>query len=433
MKIPEKDKLAHNLIDFIDKSTSPFHCIDEIRRILNENGFSELIEGERWKPITGEKYYTVRNGSALIAFTIADKSPADYGFRIIGTHSDSPGFRIKSNALMISEKKYLRLNTEIYGGPIINTWLDRPLSIAGRIACRSGDPLKPEIMNICIDEPLLVIPNLAIHMNRDVNKGIELNAQKDTLPLLGLAKDSIEKDNYLIEFLAEKSGIKADEIIDFDLFLYDNQKGCITGLGKEFISSGRIDNLESVHAALKALVSCSGTENNVLAVFNNEEVGSLTMQGADSNFLSDVLERIVAAAGGDREDFFRSLSSSFMISADTAHALHPNRDDKADPTHRPVINQGPVIKISASSSYTSDSYSIAVFEELCRKTDVPVQKFYNRSDQRGGSTIGPVSSAHVAVRCVDVGIPILAMHSVRELCGVDDHEYITQVFYKFYG
>ncbi len=334
---------------------------------------------------------------------------------------------------MTSENTYVRLNTEVYGGPILNTWMDRPLSIAGRVTLRGNNPLFPETRLLNINKPILIIPNIAIHMNREVNQGVELNKQKDTLPLLSLVNESLEKDKYLINTIASELAVDVSDILDFDLFLYEYEKGSVIGLNKEFISSPRLDDLAMVHAGIKALINTKvNMATNVMVCFDNEEVGSSTKQGADSNLLSNILERIVLSFNKGREDFFRSLSNSFMISADLAHAVHPNAGEKHDPVNRPVINKGPVIKISANQSYTSDSNSIAVYEQICNNAGVPVQKFVNRSDLRGGSTIGPISSTHLHIRSVDIGTPILAMHSIRELGGIEDQKSITKSFEEFY-
>ena len=426
-------ELAKNLIDFIYESPSAFHAVKSTKKILNRKGFMELSEGERWQLQKGGKYFVIKNDSAIIAFIVGSGIIAKKGFKIIGAHTDSPSFRIKPCPEITAEKNYIKLNTEVYGGPILNTWLDRPLSLAGRVTVKGKNLLYPEAALVNIKKPILIIPNLAIHMNRSINKGVELNKQTDVLPLLGLINDTLEKDNLLIKTIAEEFKVEPEEILDFDLFLYEYDKGNIMGLNNEFISSSRLDDLEMVHAGVTALGNSDVTEaTNVLACFDNEEVGSSTKQGADSEFLANTLERIVISFGGDREDYFRALYKSFMISADAAHAVHPNRGDKSDPTNRPIINKGPVIKISSNQKYTSDSNSIAVYEAICKNANVPVQKFVNRSDEPGGSTIGPISSTHVGIRTVDMGTPLLAMHSVRELCGVQDHTYVEKSFEEFY-
>lgn len=426
-------ELAKNLIDFIYESPSAFHAVKSIKKILNKKGFIELGEGERWELQKGGKYFVIRNDSAIISFIVGSGIIAKKGFKIIGAHTDSPSFRIKPCPEIISENNYIKLNTEVYGGPILNTWFDRPLSLAGRVTIKGKDLLYPEAALVNIKRPIMIIPNLAIHMNRSVNKGVELNRQTDVLPLLGLINDTLEKDNLLIKTIAKEFKIEPEEILDFDLFLYEYEKGKIMGLNNEFVSSSRLDDLEMIHAGVTALSNSDVTDaTSILACFDNEEVGSSTKQGADSEFLASTLERIVISFGGDREDYFRSLYKSFMISADAAHAVHPNRGDKSDPTNRPIINKGPVIKISSNQKYTSDSNTASVYEAICKKAKIPVQKFVNRSDETGGSTIGPISSTHVGIRTVDMGTPLLAMHSVRELCGVEDHAYVEKSFEEFY-
>ncbi|MDP4145837.1 MAG: M18 family aminopeptidase [Bacillota bacterium] len=424
---------AKKLIDFIYESPTAFHAVEASKKILERNGFEELKEQERWELKKKGKYYITKNDSALIAFIVGTGIVAKKGFKIVGAHTDSPGFKIKPSPEIVSENSYIKLNTEVYGGPILNTWLDRPLSLAGRVTLMSEDILYPETRLINIKKPILIIPNLAIHMNREVNKGIELNKQADTLPIIALINEQLEKENYLISLIAEELNVKKDDIVDFDLFLYEYEKGTIMGVNNEFISSSRLDDLEMLHAGIVALANSDATDaTNVMVCFDNEEVGSSTKQGADSPMLSNILERIVLSFGGDREDFFRALSRSFIISADAAHAVHPNKGEKSDPTNRPLINKGPVIKISASQSYTSDSNSSAVYELICKKAGVPVQKFVNRSDEKGGSTIGPISWTHLNIRSVDIGTPLLAMHSIRELCGVEDHSYVEKSFEEYY-
>ncbi|GAA0733497.1 M18 family aminopeptidase [Clostridium oceanicum] len=426
-------KVSDNLINFIYDSPSPFHVVENIKYILDSNDFEELKECERWDLVKGGKYYVTKNDSAIIAFSIGDKDIENSGFRIVGAHTDSPTFKIKPNPHIFSKGDYVKLNTEVYGGPILNTWMDRPLSLAGRVTVKGKNPFNPETKLINVKKPIIIIPNLAIHMNREVNKGYELNRQKDMLPILGMINEKLEKKDYLTNILCRELNIKKSDILDFELFLYEFEKGCVMGMDNEFISSPKLDDLTMVHAGLKALVE-TDIENSskMLVCFDNEEVGSSTKQGADSPLLSNVIERIVLALGKDREDYFRTLSKSFIISCDSAHAVHPNREEKADPTNKPIINQGPVIKINANQSYTSDSYSTSVYEEICNVAKVPVQKFVNRSDERGGSTIGPISSTHVNINSVDVGTPLLAMHSIRELGGVKDQVYMIESLKKFY-
>ncbi len=430
----ENLQLANNLIDFIYDSPTAFHAVATLKDMLNKEGFKELKEEEKWNLEKEGKYYVSKNDSALIAFKIGKGKIQDHGFKLIGAHTDSPTFRIKPNPEIISENAYVKLNTEAYGGAILSTWFDRPLAIAGRVVLRSNNPLEPKIQLVNIKKPIVVIPNLAIHMNRNVNSGVEINKQKDTLPLLSLVNETLEKDKYLLNTVAGELKVRPEEIIDFDLFLYEYEKGTVMGLNNEFISCGRLDDLSMVHGATKALISSKGSmATNVMVAFDNEEVGSSTKQGADSDLLANLLERIVISLGGGREEFFRALAKSFIISADLAHAVHPNMGELHDPVNRPVINKGPVIKINANQKYTSDGDSTAVYEEVCRRAGVPVQKFVNRSDAAGGSTIGPISSTHLNIRSVDMGTPILAMHSIRELGGVIDHGYVIKSFEEFYN
>ena len=426
-------KFAEELIEFIYKSPTAFHAVKSLKGILSGEGFKEIREEEKWKLEKGSKYFMTKNDSALIAFVVGKGKIHENGFKIIGAHTDSPSFRVKPNPEMVSENTYIKLNTEVYGGPILNTWLDRPLALAGRVILKGDNPLYLESKLVNINKPMMIIPNLAIHMNRGVNEGIALNKQVDMLPMAGLINDQFEKDNFLVKILSQELTVDAKEILDFDLFLYEYEKGTIIGLEEEFISSGRLDDLEAVHGGITALIKSQVPKaTNVLVCFDNEEVGSSTKQGADSPMLTNVLERIVLALDGNREDYFRALSKSFIISADAAHAVHPNKGEKSDPTNKPLLNKGPAIKLAANQSYTSDSDSTSVFKALCEKAQVPVQKFVNRSDERGGSTIGPISSTHLNIRSVDIGTPMLAMHSIRELCGVMDHYYVEKVFEEFY-
>lgn len=429
-----KLEFAKELIDFLYESPTAFHAVKNVKEVLNKEGFTELCECSKWELEKGGKYYTTKNNSALIAFTVGKGEIEQEGFKLIGAHTDSPTFRVKPNCEMTVENSYVRLNTEVYGGPILNTWFDRPLGIAGRVILKSDSILFPKSELVNINKPLLIIPNMAIHMNREINKGFEINAQKDTLPVLSLVNEKLEKGNYLINLLAEELKVNKEEIIDFDLYLYEYEKGSIVGLNDEFISMGRLDDLQMVHAGINALVKSNITQaTNVMVCYDNEEIGSATKQGADSDMLSNILERIVLSLGKDREGFFRALAKSYIISADNAHAVHPAAPEKHDPTSRPLINKGPVIKINANQAYTTDADSDAVYEMVCKKAGVPVQKFVNRSDARGGSTIGPINSTHLNIRSVDIGNPTLSMHSIRELAGVDDHTYAMKSFLEFYN
>ncbi|WP_163191896.1 M18 family aminopeptidase [Clostridium thermarum] len=426
-------KYAEELLAFINESPTAYHAVLTTEGILKNKGYEELKAEDKWSIMAGGKYYTKINDSAIFAFNVGHGNIEEHGFKIIGAHTDSPGFKIKPNPEICAEGKYISLNTEVYGGPIMNTWLDRPLSVAGRVAVRTNG-LLPKTLFVNIKRPIMVIPNLAIHFNRQANEGVPVNPQKHTLPLLAVIKDKVEKNEYLIKLLSKELKVEKEEILDFDLYLYEYEKGSIVGSEEDFISSGRLDNLAMVHAGLEALINTNAQGGvNLLACFDNEEVGSSTRQGADSEVLPHILERILLSLGKGREELFRAYAHSFMISADLAHAIHPNSTEKYDPINRAVINGGPVIKVSAAQKYTSDSVTAGVYEMICKRAGVPVQRFVNRSDERGGSTIGPISSTHLPIKSVDIGTPILAMHSVRELGGVHDHGYVIKSFTEFFS
>jgi aspartyl aminopeptidase len=428
-----KNTFAQDLMDYIAAGPTAFHAVAETEKRLKKAGFIELAEHDAWKLKKGGKYFLKKNDSALLAFVMGSGDPAETGFRIVGTHTDTPCFRVKPLPEMTAEDSYIKLNTEVYGGPILSTWMDRPLSLAGRVVVAGRGPLQPKSVLVDFQRPVAIIPNLAIHMNRDVNDGVKLNRQVDMLPLLGQTAEKFEKKGFFVRLVARELKVKPADILDYDLFLYEPGQGCFVGLEEEFISAPRIDNLGSTHAALAALIAAGASKaTTVLAAFDNEEVGSSTKQGAGSPMLATLLERIVTAQGGNRESFFRATAQTILVSADAAHAAHPNKGEKCDPTNRPLLNRGPAIKVAASQSYTTDAPSAAMFEALCRSAKVPVQRFLNRSDERGGSTIGPISSAHLDTRAVDVGIPLLAMHSVRELAGARDPEYLMKAIREFY-
>lgn len=427
-------KLSEELIDFIHNSASPFHAVDTMAGQLEKAGFKALNLSDEWRLTKGGKYYLSRNGSALFAFIIGSGEPEVEGFKILAAHSDSPTFRIKPDPEIDSDNHFVRLNTEVYGGPILMTWLDRPLSIAGRVSLRSNQPLWPDNRLVNFNRPLLIIPSLAIHLNRTVNEGIELNRQKEMLPILGLAKGKNVGHGMLKRMLAKELGVADEDILDYDLSLNEYNRGCIMGYDNEFISAPKLDNLAMAHASIKGLLeSKPGKSTQMVAIFDNEEVGSLTKQGADSPLLRNLFERILLHLGLSGEKIQRTIYQSFMISADMAHSVHPSHTEKYDPVLHPLINRGPVIKITANQKYTSDADSIAVFVQICEKAGVPYQKFVNHSDIAGGSTLGNISSGHLDIRTVDVGNPMLAMHSVRELAGVDDHDYIIKAFSTFFN
>lgn len=425
---------ARDLIEFIDESPSAYHVINNSVDLLLENKFEELNINEKWELKEGGKYFVKKSDSTILSFTIGKKLDLLNGFRIFGSHTDSPGFRIKPNPEMITNG-VVRLNTEVYGGPILNTWFDRPLSIAGRLIIKSKKTFRPEVKIISIEDKILTIPNLAIHQNREVNNGVKIDRQNDTLPIISLINESFEKENYLLKFIASKSEINYEDILDFDLYLYATEKGDLVGINNELISAPKLDNLVSVYAGLIGMIENENIDNkiNVFVGFDNEEIGSATKQGADSNYLINILERIIYGLGYTRNDFLTMLSSSFMLSADGAHAAHPAHMVKTDPTNCGKMNEGVSIKMSANQRYTSDAYSIGVIKQVIDNTDIKIQYFVNQSNEIGGSTIGPISSTHLDVEAIDLGIPMLAMHSVRELCGIKDVYYLKELAKEFFA
>ena len=427
-------KLAKELIDFLYKSPTAYHAASSVKDMLDNEGFEEIFEKDSWKFKKGGKYYLVKNNSAVIAFKVGNGEIEKDGFRLIGAHTDAPGFRIKPNAEMKTEDHYVRLNTEVYGGPILYTWFDRPLGIAGRVILKGKSALKPRVELVNINKPVLIIPSLAIHMNRSVNEGYNFNRQKDTLPLVGFVNEELEKKGYLMSLLTDELGVSEDEILDFDLFLYEYEKGCVMGINEELISAGKLDDQWMVFAGIKALINSTDIDSTkVMICIDNEEIGSLTAQGAQSKLIRGTLERIAIALGKNSEEFSRAVSNSIMISADLAHAVHPNLPEKHDPTNRPLLGNGPVLKIAASGSYSTEGVAAGIFESVCKEANVPVQKFVNRSDVRGGTTIGPMSAADLCIPVIDMGAPLIGMHSIRELASVKDNFYTIEAFTKFFS
>lgn len=430
----EVKSFAREVIEFIDESPSTYHVVKNCSDILDENGFERIMPREKWKIKKGGKYFLKKSSSTIIAFTVGEDFDVKNGFKIFGAHTDSPCFRIKPNPEIVTEN-VVRLNTEVYGGPILSTWFDRPLSIAGRVIVKGEDSFFPRTVKIKIDEPLLTIPNLAIHQNREVNNGVKIDKQNDVLPVISLINKNFEREGYLERIILEKTGIKKEDIIDFDLYLYATEKGCLLGANEEFMSSPKIDNLASVYTGLIGLLEAEENQDriNIFVAFDNEEIGSATKQGADSNYLLNTLERISLALGLSRGDFLQMLESSYILSADAAHAAHPAHLGKTDPTNHGKINEGISIKISAKQKYTSDGYSIAVIKQLIEGTEIQIQPFVNESNELGGSTIGPISSTHLDIDGVDLGVPMLAMHSVRELCGIFDVFYLKELAKEFFS
>ena len=414
------------LFDFITSSPSPFHAVWNMKQRLESEGYEQLLESQNWELKEGGKYYVIRNGSSILAFRIPKTEFR--GFQIMASHSDSPSFKIKENPEMEVEGHYVKLNVEKYGGMLCAPWLDRPLSVAGRLVVREGNRLVTKLVSV--DRDLVLIPNLAIHMNREANDGYKYNAQKDMLPLYGMG---CEKGTFLKQ-IAEAAGVHAENIVGSDLFLYNRMEGSIWGAEEEFISIGNLDDLQCAFASLQAFLAAEdGGSIPVHCVFDNEEVGSSTKQGAASTFLLDTLQRINEGLGRTNGQYHQALASSFMLSADNAHAVHPNQADKTCPTNRPYPNGGVVIKYSANQKYTTDGMAAAIFTRICEEAEVPYQTFLNRSDLPGGSTLGNISNTQVALNTVDIGLAQLAMHSPYETGGVKDTDYLIRAAKKFYG
>ena len=413
------------LFDFIKKSPTPFHAVKTVCETLSEKGYFELCESEKWNLEAGKGYFVTRNGSSVIAFRVPENDFS--GFMLTASHCDSPCFKIKENA-ELPDNYYVRLSTEGYGGMLCTTWFDRPLSVAGRVIVKENGTYRAKLINA--DRDLLLIPNLAIHMNRDANSGYAYNAQTDLLPLYG---DISAKDTFL-DTISKYADVEKEEILSHDLFLYNRQKGTLWGANEEFLSAPRLDDLQCACASLYGLLGADRKQAvSVHCVLDNEEVGSTTKQGAASTFLRDTLFRICTVFGMDTQDYFIALSKSFMISADNAHAVHPNHTDKADPVNRPYLNEGIVIKYNANQKYCTDGISAAMFKDICKQADVPYQTFTNRSDMAGGSTLGNISNTQVALNTVDIGLPQLAMHSPYETAGVKDTEYLLKAAKAFFA
>lgn len=431
--------MINRLLKFLDASPVNFLAARNIACELEQNGYRRLDPQQPLGELkAGDKVYVTKNDSSVYAFRLGRKPLAETGFHMICAHSDSPTFRVKPHAEMTGEGGLVRLNTEVYGGPILSTWFDRPLTLAGRVIVRGKDAMSPETMLMHVRRPLLQISNLAIHFNRQVNDGVKLSKQKDMLPLLGLINDELEQDNLLmnviVEELSKQRPVSHEDILDFDLYLADTQPACTFGVHDEFISSGRLDDLSMCFAGLEALIAAPESDTTqVLAIFDNEETGSQTKQGAGSPFLASMLMRIARQQSGTEEAYWQAVERAFMISADNAHAFHPNYAEKYDPTNHPMLGGGPVIKFNASQKYASDAVSAAIFAEICRKAGVPCQRFVNHSDVAGGSTLGNILASTVPLRGVDMGNAILGMHSCRETGSVADHEYCVRAFTEFYS
>ena len=434
--------MIKRLLSFLDASPVNFLAVKNIADTLAANGFRRINPAlPLGKVKSGDRFFVTKNDSSIYAFRIGNKPIADAGFHMICAHCDSPTFRIKPHAEMLTEGGIVKLNTEVYGGPIMSTWFDRPLTLAGRVIVRGEDVMQPETLLLHIKRPLLQISNLAIHFNRQVNDGVALSKQKDVLPLLGQITSQLEAGNLLMNVILEElNSTRADcqfcakDVLDFDLYLADATPACTFGAHNEFISSGRLDDLSMCYAGLEALIASDTTDTTqVLALFDNEETGSQTKQGAGSPFLAYILKRIAMSQSHTEEAYYQAVERAFMISADNAHAWHPNYPEKYDPTNHPMLGGGPVIKFNAAQKYASDAVSAAVFAGLCEKAGVPCQRFVNHSDVAGGSTLGNILASSIPLRGVDMGNAILAMHSCRETGSVVDHEYCVKVFTEFFS
>jgi len=436
MKMKKSDWFAasESLLDYIDASPTPFHAVRELEKSLTDKGFSKLDEQGAWEVQPEGRYFVSRNQTSLVAFT-AGTAPLDAaGFKIIGAHTDSPNLRLKPNPLY-RKNGYLQLGVEVYGGALLTTWTDRDLSLAGRVVLRSGKGIRTQLVDFA--RPLCRIPQLAIHLNREVNeKGLVLNRQNHLPPILSMdGAGPLKSDTDLKKLVAKEIKCRVGDILGLELHLHDTQKSTLAGPEGEFIFAPRLDNLASCHAGLCALADNAGIKDplsRVLAFYDNEEVGSESAEGGASPFLKDVLERLLQKSAEPREALMRALARSLFVSADMAHAVHPNYSEKHDARHLPVLNGGPVIKSHAGKRYATDGISSAHFELLCEQAKVPVQRFAIRSDMFCGSTIGPITATNLGIRTVDIGSPMLSMHSIREMAGSKDHARLIRVFKKFF-
>lgn len=423
---------AQQLLTFIDASPSPWHAVETTKAMLNANGFKPLIENQPWQFRKNGKYYVVRDGASIIAFIVGDKPIAETGFKIVGAHTDSPGLRLKPKAAMANQG-IAQLGVEVYGGPILATFTDRDLSLAGRVMVKTNDSITSHL--VLLTEPLVRLPNLAIHMNREVNdKGLVLNKQTGLPLIFGFATDTAQAHDLLTQALAKAIDVQATDILTWDLNVYDTQAGVLWGLNQEFIANSQLDNLASCHAAIEALIATHKPESTcICALFDHEEVGSESATGASGSFMQDVISRICASTDTSEEDRLRGIANSFFISADMAHAFHPNHAGSYEPCHHVMVNQGPVIKTNANQRYSTNAETAARFIHLCEQAKVPYQQYTHRTDLGCGSTIGPILAAQLGMASVDIGNPMWAMHSIRESAGALDHAYMIAVLKQHYS
>ncbi len=434
IKNPETKRRVTDLCSFLDASPVNFLAAKTICRRLEDAGFIRLDPATKWNLDASQGYFVTQNDSAVFAF-VTPQHGAPNSMHIITAHSDSPGFRVKPKCEILCDGYTLKLNTEVYGGPILSTWFDRPLSLAGRVVLHNPEsPLRPGIVTVDFGRPMLTIPNLAIHFNRQVNDGVKLSRQKDMLPVVGRLADKSQAEGWLLHQVAGQLGIAPERISDYDLSLYDTTGACVVGPEGEYIQSGRIDDLSMAHAAMTAIIETAAKPAHslrVMGIFDNEETGSGTKQGAGSPILDYIMRRVFIALGADEADYMRAVADSFMISADNAHGVHPNYAEKQDPTNHPVLGDGPVIKINANCKYMTDAVSAAIYADICRGAGVPFQYFVNHSDSAGGSTLGNILTSQIPLRGVDMGAAIWAMHSARETASTADVPAIIDSFVHF--
>ncbi|MEG0228386.1 MAG: M18 family aminopeptidase [Lachnospiraceae bacterium] len=424
---------ADQLLTLVEEAVSPFHTIEAVKRQLFEAGYEEITLKEEWELKRGHRYCLTHHGSCLFAFTIGKEFQKSDGFRIGAAHGDFPGFRIKPNPEVVTEG-YVRLNTETYGGVNLASWMDRPLSVAGRVILKSEEPFQPEVRLIDVKKPILTIPNIAIHLEREMNKGMELNKQTHMLPILGLIEKELKGQGFFAEFLAKELKVVPEDILDYELNLYNTDTGDVLGIEEEFISAPRLDNLTSVQALVTGILEGERTKGiNMMVVFDHEEVGSKTKQGAGSTLMPLLLEKCYQSLGMSSQDYKNAIMDSLLMSVDVSHGFHPSYEAKNDPTNKSVLNQGFCIKEACSQSYATDSEGIAIVQQICRKQEIPYQKFVNRSDGTGGGTLGAIASAMLPVRTVDIGVPLLAMHSSRELMGIKDQTSLTKFIKSYFS
>lgn len=426
------DASAKRLMEAVNISTCAFTAADEAMRQLEQAGFAELKLGDDWIVEKGKGYFINVYDSSVFAFKVGRS--IDRGMlRIAAAHTDHPCLCIKPSPEMTT-KGYGKINVEVYGGAILNTWLDRPLSVAGKVALKSDKVFQPTVKIVDFKKPIFTIPNLAIHMNREVNKGVELNKQTDMAPLATIFEDEMNKEGFFIEYLAKHLHVDVKDILDFELYVYNTDKAERVGMNEELISAPRLDNITSVVACVQGIINSDRADGiNIIALYDNEEIGSRTKQGADSNMLGFILEKLYDTLGYGRKDYIQAAMDGFLLSIDVAHALHPNKSEKSDPTNQNMMNDGIVIKRASSQTYATDCETIAMIEMICQANEIPYQKYACRSDGTTGSTLGTLANKYMPMRTIDVGVPILAMHSSRELMGVKDQAYMEKLVEAYFG